>query len=318
MKKTFDYILFHHPCNDGFLSFVLLHKFGMLRENFYLKGIPPDCRVLPQNIKGKDVVIIDLNLRKDFLLKILNIAQSVFFVDHHNLEILNLQHPKLTTLVDVNSSCCKIIWDNFRPNKRKRLPPVIKYIDDIDRMANMYPESSTFITAYEVHFNDDFNRKGKTLKEKNLEKMEKISKLVDDIGEQKKLLKQGAQYSLYKHQITKKSMNNFEGVNLKISKNKSWNILVSNIGGFCAKLVSSQFQMFDSFDCTMTWYYNCQIKGIIVLCRSKHNNIKFLLQKYGGDGHDRAGTFKFNTTNIYDWVNYHNKSVEKFNINHDQ
>jgi hypothetical protein len=304
--KKYNYILFHHPCNDGFLSFVLLHKFGLLENDVYTKGVPADITKVPPNIKNRDVIIVDLNIKTELLMKIVEISRSVFFIDHHHERNANLNHPKLTVLVNLESCSSKIIWDTFNPNKRKKMPDLIKYVDDLDRMANKYPESSVFMTAYEVHYNDDFGKNDKSIKEKNMEKVEKISALLDNPKEQKKLVKLGAQYSLYKYQITKRSMNNFESVTVKTGENRTWKVLVSNIGGFCAKLVSSQFQMFDTFDCTMTWYYNCQIKGIIVLCRSKHHNITWLLQRYNGDGHERAGTFKFGCRSIYDWLDHHN------------
>ncbi len=41
----------------------------------------------------------------------------------------------------------------------------------------------------------------------------------------------------------------------ELREKERWKVLVSNISGFCAKLVSSHFQMFATFDSTMTWYY---------------------------------------------------------------
>lgn len=309
----YNYILFHNNCMDGFLSFVLLRESGLLTDNFYVKAIPPDIKTIPPNIRGKDIIIADLQLDISIFKNILREARSILFIEHHpgGETISKINDPKLTCFYAKDKCASRIIWENFfmKKNSKKKLPMLIMYIDDNDRMANMYEETSTFISAYEVHYNQE-SSKGAT-RDGYIERANKIAPLLKNNTEVKKLLKLGKHYSLYKYIITKKSANNFEGVDLIVPfSKKPWRILVSNIGGFCAKLVSSQFQMFDTFDLTITWYYNVSIKGITCICRSKTHNILWLLKMYGSNGHPRAGTFKIiGYTNIYDWVNYHNNRM---------
>ena len=302
----YNYVLFHHPCNDGFLSLVLLREAGVLEKNCYIRGSAPDINTLPQNIAGKNVVIVDLNLKKKIILEIIGVAKSVLFIDHHinKDDVHKIAHKNFTSIYDSHKSACMIIWHRYFKNKK--VPSLIKYIDDNDRMANQFNETSIFISAYEVHYNTE----NVSTRERIIEKMDKVASLLKNNKEVDKLLVVGKHYSLYKYAITKKSLNNFEHLKLIGPNRAVLDLIVSNIGGFCSRLVASQFQMFDTCDLSITWYYHVGIKGIICICRSKINTITWLLQMYNSEGQPRAGTFKCaGVSNIYDWFNAHNRKM---------
>lgn len=300
----YNYVLFHNPCLDGFLSFVLLREANLLEKNCFIRGVAADIKTVPPNVGKKDIIIVDLNLNPMILMEILKVARSVLFIDHHPSEIHKIKHPKLTIIYDNTNtkSASRIVWEKYVKGKKKKIPDLIKYVSDNDLMANEYDDTTYYITAYDVHYNEQNGIKPNQFHEK----ADKIVPLINDNKQTKKLIKLGKYYSVYKHVITKKSLNNFEGVDLKTPFNKKWVLAVTNVGGFCAKLVASQLQQFDDFDCCMVWYYNVSTKGIICSCRSKKNDIRWLARLYGGDGHKNAVTFRFNATNVYDWLKFHN------------
>lgn len=308
MTLTYNYVLFHHPCNDGFLSLVLLREAGILDSNCYIRGAAPDLNILPPNISGKNVIIVDLNLKKKIIMDIIGVSKSVLFIDHHinKDDVHKISHKNFASIYDPRKSACMIIWLKYFKNKKT--PSLIKYIDDNDRMANQYNETSVFIAAYEVHFNTE----NVSTREKIIEKMDKVASLLKNNKDVEKLLVVGKHYSLYKYAITKKSLNNFEHLKLIGPNNVVLDLIVSNIGGFCSRLVASQFQMFDSCDLSITWYYHVGVKGIVCICRSKNNTITWLLQMYDAEGQPRAGTFKCTgVSNIYDWFNAHNRKMRQ-------
>lgn len=308
LENKFNYVLFHNPCFDGFLSFVLLRETNLLvKDNLYIRGIAPDTKRVPPNVKNKNIIIIDLNLDKNVLLEIIRDANHVLYIDHHPNDHSKIKHPKFTCIYDTNKCASVLVWENFIKKGKKKMPELIKYIDDGDRMANLYEETTLFNVAFEVHYNEEqfgltpegFNKKADTW-----------LPLLKDNKKVKSLIKVGKHYYLYKYVVTKKSLNNFETVQMKTPFNKTWKLLVTNIGGFCAKLVSSQLQQFDSADCCIVWYYHVGDKGIRCTIRSKRNNIIWLARKYGGGGHPHASSFMYKSTNIYDWLQKHNNSYK--------
>ena len=81
MSIKYNYVLFHYPCFDGFLSFVLLRETNLLvKENLYVRGTSPDIKRCPPNVKNKDIIIVDVNLDKRILLEILSQANSVLYL----------------------------------------------------------------------------------------------------------------------------------------------------------------------------------------------------------------------------------------------
>jgi len=304
----YNYVLFHNPCFDGFLSFVLLRETNLLvKDNLYIRGTSPDIKKCPPKIKNKNIIIIDLNLDKKILLEILKEADNVLYIDHHRNNHTNIKHPKFKCIHDEKKCASILVWENFLKKGKKKMPELIKYIDDGDRMANLYEETSLFTAAFEVHYNEEqygltpegFNKKADTW-----------LPLLKDNKKVKNLIKIGKHYYLYKYVVTKKSLNNFETVQMKTPFNKTWKLIVTNIGGFCAKLVASQLQQFDSADCCIVWYYHVGDKAIRCTIRSKRNNVVWLAKKYGGGGHPHAASFTYKSTNIYDWLEKHNKSYK--------
>lgn len=302
----YNYILFHNPCFDGFLSFVLLRETNLLvQENLYIRGIAPDIKKCPPNIKNKNIIIIDLNLDKNILLEILKESKNVLYIDHHQNKNCEIKHPKLKCIYDDTKCASLLLWENFIKKGRKKIPDVIKYIDDGDRMANLYEETTYFNSGLEVHYN--FEEFGITPEGFN-KKADLWLPLLKDNKKVKSLIKAGKHYYLYKHVVTKKSLNNFETLELNTPFKKKWKLIVTNIGGFCSKLVASQLQQFDSADCCIVWYYSVGDKGIRCIIRSKRNDITWLARRYGGGGHRNAGSFIYKSTNIYDWLREHNRN----------
>jgi nanoRNase/pAp phosphatase (c-di-AMP/oligoRNAs hydrolase) len=311
LAKRYNYVLFHNPCLDGFLSFCVLRHAGLLTDKPFIRGVGPDIKTVPPRIKGRDVIISDLNLDKALLSNICELANSVLFIDHHQSSFfvndMKQRYPNLEVIHNCKSSASKIIFDEFikKLDRRRRMPDVIKYINDNDLMLNEHEDTPYFITAFEVRYNNE--KFGISPKGFNA-KADLISPLLTSNKETRKLINLGKHYNEYKHVVTKKSLNNFEIVNIKNQSGGTWRCVITNVGGFSSKLVASQMQQFDNVNCSIVWYYNVSSKGIRCICRSKgdSNDITWLCNRYGGSGHRNAGSFLYRSTNIYDWLRHHN------------
>ena len=311
--KKYNYVLFHNPCLDGFLSYVVIRQAGLLVDKPFIRGVAPDIKVVPPRIKNMDVLIADLNLDREVIIEILRLAKSVLFIDHHQssffVKSLMKTFSNLHVIHDIKSCASKLIYETFlRRDKRKRVPDVIKYINDNDLMLNELENTNFYITAFEVHYNENF---GITPSGFN-QKADAIVPLLMNNKETKKMIQLGKHYNAYKGIITKRSMNNYEIITIRYKRNpyngivSTWKCLVSNIGGFVSKQVANQLQHVSDVDCSIVWYYNVSSKGIRCICRSKNLDVTWLCREYGGSGHRSAGSFYFKSTNIYDWVVFHN------------
>ena len=149
-----DICIYHGNCADGFTAAWVVRKAKGPDTEFhagFYRDPPPD-------VSGKNVYIVDFSYSKDVMEKIIEEANFVFHIDHHDTAIKDMAgftHPKLYKFYseDNSQSGAMLTWLFFHPTTE--VPAIIKHVDDRDRWkfelpgtraiaANMFSYAYTF------------------------------------------------------------------------------------------------------------------------------------------------------------------------------
>ena len=168
---TYDYIIFHKGCFDGFTSFVILNNSHKISKNAVIYPDVPSAKKSPPDIQGKNIIIMDVAYKYDVLKDICGYAKSVTFIDHHVTirdDILKLQNElhngsetsKIKIIYDERECGASLTWKFL--NDDKKLPLFVRYIKDNDTgtwkmrhthsfMAGISPYHDTQLTIKNVN-----------------------------------------------------------------------------------------------------------------------------------------------------------------------
>src|SRR5258708_6486013 len=83
-KQKFNYIIYHKGCLDGFSGFFVAYTSGRLTKDVIIHEDMPSATMIPPDIDGKDMLIIDVAYKKEVLEEIFKYAKTVVFIDHHD------------------------------------------------------------------------------------------------------------------------------------------------------------------------------------------------------------------------------------------
>ena len=136
----FNYIIYHKKCFDGFTSFYLFTKTNNMEPKPIVYPDIPSTKIIPPDIDGKNIIIMDVAYNKNILQQIFKKANKVLFLDHHitiRKDVIELQ-KKLTDkekknieiIYDINKSGATLVWDYFFKNKKR--PYFVNMIEDND------------------------------------------------------------------------------------------------------------------------------------------------------------------------------------------
>ena len=156
--KMFNYIIFHEGCIDGFSGLFVTILAGRLTSDVIIYGDSPYTKYVPQNITGKDIIIIDVAYKKEILENIFKTAKSVVFIDHHisisnDIKPIYEQYNKNNNIQLIyNEQYCGslLTWKYFFGDKK--IPVFLKYVDDSDRGIWKYPKTKPFIMALRIYY----------------------------------------------------------------------------------------------------------------------------------------------------------------------
>lgn len=143
-------VIYHANCTDGFgAAYCAWLKFGDQAE--YLP-MSYDQAFLPDNLKGKDVYILDFSFNALVTGEIIELANHVTWLDHHKTAFeawceeereLWIDETKYTHIVlDNSKSGTMLAWDHFHGDDEP--PEFICLIDDRDRWQFKYENSKAF------------------------------------------------------------------------------------------------------------------------------------------------------------------------------
>lgn len=270
MKNTL--IIYHADCHDGFGgAFAAWKKFGDDAEYF-----PAVDRLVPPEVTGRDVTIIDFSYPKDVLQKMLAEAKSLTILDHHAGSESDVKSVP-NHIFALDHSGATLAWTYFFPNTP--VPKLFLYLEQGDLWKFDLPHTRDIKTyLYALPF--DFQL---------------YESLLADFEDEKKLktfADKGAIFSEYRQIILKKLAERaqeveFEGHRI-LAVNAPYEFR-SDLGNYLATL-KPPF--------AIVWY------------QGKHNGLSFsmrgngdlnlidIARKYGGGGHPNAASFRLDIKGI--------------------
>lgn len=275
----FDYVIYHNNCIDGFTSLFCLYYANKLK-NAKLYGAHPASSFIPQGIKNKNIVIVDVGYSKQIMEKIVKLAKNVVYIDHHIThidKIKEIKSIKLTIVYDVNHSACVLTWKYCFSSKP---PYLFELIEDNDIGNWKIEDTKPFLCAFRT-INDFTNVSSKNL---NLYK-----KYLDD-KELKKIINIGKIYFEYHSYLMKQIMYKYS-VQTFIFGKKKYRIIILNTDTVLGKDAITNLCTLDEIDFAMLWHYDHDKKIFVVILRSNKINVSDIAKHYGGGGHMYAAAF---------------------------
>ncbi|CAH6421158.1 Hypothetical protein KVN_LOCUS164 [uncultured virus] len=174
IKNNIDFVIYHHPCTDGFASaFIVWYYFKTNHKNITFYPAIHNETPIP-DVTGKNVLICDFSYKKEILKVMISQANSLLIIDHHKSakkELMDLDDKY--KIFDMNHSGASLTWKFFFPDTE--LPYLIKLIEDRDIWGKKFKETKYFAawfyllpfenSIYELYLEDEIFLK-KNIEEK--------------------------------------------------------------------------------------------------------------------------------------------------------
>jgi len=297
---SYNYVIFHKGCLDGFTSFVVLNKSGEISNDAVIYPDVPSAKTIPPNLEGKNIIIMDVAYKYDVLMSITEKAKSVTFIDHHvtireDVERIKQKDDKLKIIYDETECGASLTWYLF--NKNKRLPLFIKYVKDNDIGTWKLKFTHHFIAALDTNYNFALNYN-------NLEKWDELfNKTIV-----KKLIAKGKIYKEYMDHLLdvnsrRYSMELFpsekiyEEYSEYFKKPAEYKVAVV-CGNGCPSTSLLGAKMMDVLNCdfVIVWNLHLDKKEYVLSFRSKDVDVGNIAKMFGGGGHKLASACSFPIT----------------------
>ena len=157
-------IIYHDENSDGMFSAAIAYNY--LRENSNKKieliGEKPGKINFINKVRGKNIIIVDLSLREDYLKEVIKVSKRCIVIDDHNKTLLN--NPDIFN--GMNHAACSYTWKFFYP--RKPIPNTIVYIDSSDGklFLDFIYKSFTNLLAQSLGFRFTHDKSKRTMHKK--------------------------------------------------------------------------------------------------------------------------------------------------------
>ena len=297
MTDKYNYIIYHNYCLDGFTGFYLFMKSNKWKKNPIVYPDVPSAKEVPPNINNKNVIIIDVAYHPDILQQIINRANKVLYIDHHETHINKIKKMKqIIVIYNINKSGASLVWDHFFHNMT--MPKFVKYVEDNDIGRWGDDDTLPFVASMEIYFNLKPNFK-------NLKKWDKLldDKYVDSLVKRGKIIMQYKNHLMDKYS-KKYSIKYFPSKMVadidKTTLNKIREYKVAVINSRCPTLSLLGKKIVDTVDCdfVILWIYIIDKKEYHVSLRSKEVNVSDIAKYMGGGGHKLASAFSFSSNDF--------------------
>jgi oligoribonuclease NrnB/cAMP/cGMP phosphodiesterase (DHH superfamily) len=302
--RIYDYVIYHKRCYDGFTGFLILHNSNSIKKSAQIYPDVPSAKTIPPNIKGKNIIIIDVAYKYEILREIVRQASYVTFIDHHITiydDVMRIQKEfnNIYVFYDKNKSGATLTWKYFNPTKKT--PIFIKYIEDNDigkwKMKYIYE----FITALFVKFDP-------TPSNRNLKHWNKLYSL-KTVTE---LIKIGKIYMEYKKYLIDEHSKRFsierfpsEKIYLQYPEifTKPGQYTVAVYCGSPAPSASDVAkEILNNYKCDffISWVLNLDRREYVLTFRSKKTDVGTIAKIFNGGGHTlaSAGSIKMDLISI--------------------
>jgi oligoribonuclease NrnB/cAMP/cGMP phosphodiesterase (DHH superfamily) len=310
MDEPYNYVIYHRGCIDGYCGFIILNKSGKIDPSAYILPDVPSAKDAPPKIDGMNVIIIDCAYKYKVLDEIVNRAQTVTFIDHHQTikdDVVLIQkkfnQTKLKIIYDESESGASLVWKYFFPNTQ--IPLFVRYIKDNDIGLWKLKHTYHFIAGLDVDYPTD-------IRHNNIRKWMKLfnnKKLI------KKIIKKGSVYWEYiQHQldanVKKYSMESFpsekiyEAFSDYFDKPGQYKVAVYNTNCPNPSLLGKRAMTDINCDFAMIYNFNMDKKEYIASLRSSNIDVGKIAKIFGGGGHRLAAAMslpisKYNITDLF-------------------
>lgn len=306
-QNTFNYVIFHRGCLDGFSSYFVAKNSGRVSDNAIIYEDVPSTTRIPRGIEGKDMLIMDVAYRKDVLEQIFKKARSVVFIDHHVSikedveELYEKYNNKNNITIKYNDkhSGATLTWKYF--HRREQAPLFLKYVEDQDTGKWEFENTKPFI--YALHANYHLSTESKS--------MNKWARLLNKQYVME-MIEQGKYMEMYNQHLVninlpRHSLHSFPSndvikyldgaLDMEIGK---YTVAVYN-GFNCPSvtdLAKEALIRMENVDFCLFWIYNIPKERYVVSIRSRDTDITDITKSFGGGGHAYAGAFSFDKKDI--------------------
>lgn len=291
---TYDFIIFHKNCLDGFTSFVILNKTKYISKKALIYPDVPSTKHAPSKIDNKNIIIMDVAYKCEILKEICKYAKSVLFIDHHvtiHNDVLKLQHKEkiknLEIIYDESECGASLTWKHFF--KKKPMPLFVRYIKDNDIGLWKLKWTHQFISSLHVNYKMNVDKI-------NLKKWLKLF----DSNVVKTHISKGKMYTEYIDYLTtlnskRYSMEAFpsskiyEDYSVHFNKPGEYKVAVF-CGMGCPSSTLLGIKILETIECdfALIWTLNLDRKEYVLSFRSKFIDVGKIAAIFGGGGHTLA------------------------------
>lgn len=306
MKPKYNYVIYHKNCIDGFTSFFILYKSGLIDKKAIIYPDVPSAKTTPPNIDGKNVISMDVAYKKDVLKEMFSRVKSMVFLDHHitiHNDVIELKKTlgktdHIEIVYDEHKSGASLTWHYLYPNRKP--PLLVRYVEDNDiglwKMKYTYEFIAGLDTLYSLNpSKSNLIYWDKLLKSEQIKKVisrgkiyfQYINKLVDD---------QSKRYSIEafpSEKIYDKFSDYFQ-------KPYQYKVAVYS-GSGCPTATLLALKMLDKIKCdfVIMWVYHMDRKEYVLTFRSKTVDVGNIAKMFGGGGHKLASACSFSSKDYH-------------------
>lgn len=293
-KNTYNYVIFHKGCLDGFTGFLILHRSGRIDIDASIHRDVPGAKIPPPNIEGKRVIIIDVAYHYEVLKHICNVAKSVVFIDHHVSirddvnRIMNEEVNKNHTVIYDEKKCgASLTWEFLYPTKK--IPLFVKFVEDDDtgtwKMKNVYD----FIHALRANYtfemtHDNIKSWTRLFKTSHVNRLISKGKIYNEYNDY--LLNE----NIKKHSLELFPSEKIYKDNLETFMRPGQYRVAVFCGSGCPSVSEVGAKAVRTIDCDFAifWTLNLERKEYVLSFRSKEVDVGSIAKLFGGGGHKLA------------------------------
>lgn len=293
--KSFQVVLYHGNCSDGFSAAWVARHYAFhncLEEPVCIPINHDGVYNFPEEVDGKDVLVLDLSFPVEKMLELKNRANSVFVIDHHLTAPERCILSGIPLIYDKDECGSSLTWKVYFRNFP--LPKFLDYIKagDLWKWGNL-PYDQEVVTAlhsYENSFDvwDEFY--DRSLKSKNPIHWNTYFDFTDHYRIEGETLERKAVKAVKNLMKTVKVMDLFD-----------YRVPVCNATDHISKLGNEMALAFP--ECPFAAiYFDDQVTGMRhwSLRSVGENDVSQVAKRFGGGGHKNASGFstKLPDTNL--------------------
>jgi len=121
-------VVYHYPCSDG--AGAALSAWLALGKSASYEKLSYESAFIEENLRGKNVVLLDCSLKKNHLHQIKSIARKVMILDHHDSAMKDLSAEE-GCFFYMDNSGARLAWHYFHGIDTPA-PDLIQLIEDRD------------------------------------------------------------------------------------------------------------------------------------------------------------------------------------------